>query len=81
MTTVHVAGPPQMGGLYQECARCSYVLQDYTGGAIMIPEDQADTGIPTFPEGWRIVISGNAAWAKAEDAELCEHETECRPTS
>ncbi|MDX3111387.1 hypothetical protein [Nonomuraea angiospora] len=80
MTTVHVAGPPQMGGLYQECARCRYVLQDYTGGAVMIPEGQ-DLGIPHFPEGRRIAISGNAAWALADDVELDDDETECRPTS
>ncbi|MEV0616147.1 hypothetical protein AB0I81_22730 [Nonomuraea sp. NPDC050404] len=80
MTTVHVAGPPQMGGLYQECSRCGYVLQNFTGGMIMVPEGQ-DTEIPTFPEGRRIVISGKAAWVLADDRELEDGETECRPAS
>ncbi|MGP4092976.1 hypothetical protein [Nonomuraea sp. KM90] len=80
MTTVHIAGPPRMGGLYQECSRCRYVLQNYTGGMVMVPDGQ-DAEIPHFPEGWRIVISGNAAWAKADDAELDDGETECRPAS
>lgn len=80
MTIVHIAGPPRMGGLFQECARCGYVLQNYTGSVLMVPDGQ-DTGIPTLPEGRRIVISGNATWVKADDAELVDGEIECRSVS
>jgi hypothetical protein len=69
-----------MGGLYQECARCGYVLQDFTGGVIMVPDGQ-DAGIPTFPEGWRLVVRGNATWVKADDAPLDDDEIECKATS
>lgn len=78
---VHIAGPPRMGGLFQECARCGYVLQNYTGSVVMVPEDQADRGIPSFPEGRRLVVSGNATWVKADDAPLESHEADCRPIS
>jgi hypothetical protein len=80
-TTVHVAGPVQLGGHYQECARCGHVLQDYTGSEVMVPEGQADLGLPSWPEGLPIAVEGGATWVKGADVPLAEHETECRPAS
>lgn len=80
MTTVHIAGPPQLGGLYQECTRCGYVLQDYTGSQPMVVDGE-DTTISAWPEGRRIAVRGNATWVNADGASLDDDETECRSTS
>lgn len=81
MTAVHIAGPPQMGGLYQTCSRCGYVLQDYTGGQVMVPEDQADRGIGIWSVGKRVAVNGDASWRVPDDAPLDDGETECRAAS
>lgn len=78
--TIHLAGPVQMGGLYQECSRCGFVLQDYTGGQPMVPEGM-DTSIPVWPVGRRISVAGNATWTLADGIPLDADETECRSTS
>lgn len=80
MTTVHIAGPPQMGGLYQVCIRCGHVLQDYTDGQPMVVDGE-DTAIATWPEGQRIAIRGNATWVMSNTAELDDREAECRQAS
>lgn len=80
MTTLHTAGPPQFGGLYQACTRCGYVLQDYTGSQPMVVDGE-DTTIATWPEGRRIAERGNATWVMADDALLDENETECKAVS
>ena len=79
MTVIHTAGPPQLGGLHQQCARCGHVLQDYTGSQPMVVEDE-DT-ISTWPEGRRIAVRDNATWVMAEDAPLDDDETECQAVS
>ena len=79
MTTVHIAGPAQLGGLYQECARCGHVLQDYTGGQVMIPEGQADKGIASWLEGGQVAVDGNASWVVGDFPPMGA--AECRPAS
>lgn len=81
--TVHLAGPPQLGGLYQECARCGHVLQDYTGGEVgVVAEPGASTDIAHWTEGERIATAGNATWLIGPPGRpLDATETECRPTS
>jgi len=78
IATIHVAGPPQLGGLYQTCTRCGHVLQDYTGSQPMVPEGE-DPTIPTWPEGQRIAVSGNATWTIPPGLPLGHDQTECRP--
>lgn len=80
-TTVHVAGPVQLGGLYQQCARCGYVLQDYTGGQVMVPEGQASQGIPAWAVGGRVAVDGGAKWVVLGDAPLDVGQVECQPVS
>ncbi|SFK92182.1 hypothetical protein SAMN05216275_14141 [Streptosporangium canum] len=77
IATIHLAGPPQLSGLYQACVRCGHVLQDYTGRQVMVPEGQ-DPTLAVWPEGHRIAISGNATWTVANDAPLTNGETECK---
>jgi hypothetical protein len=81
VTTIHIAGPAQMGGLYQDCSRCGHVLQDFTGGQPMTPTDQADRGIPAWTEGNRIAVNDNATWNIPDGEPLEDDETECRATS
>lgn len=75
--TIHLAGTPQLGGLYQRCARCGHVLQDYTDGLPMVIEGD-DPTLPTWTEGRRIAVAGNATWTLAPDIPLDADETECR---
>lgn len=75
--TIHVAAPPQLGGLHQACSRCGHVLQDYTGGQLMVPDGQ-DTTIPTWAEGRRVGVADNATWTMADDEPLDLDETECK---
>ena len=81
MTTVHIAGEPRFGGLFQDCSRCGYVFQDLTGSQPMVPEDQAGLGIPYWTVGGRVAVNGNASWALLDDAELDDAEIKCRPAS
>lgn len=80
MITIHIAGPPQAGGLYQECARCGHVLQDYTGHQLYTPEGD-DTTIAHWPEGRRIGVNDGLTWTLADHIPLNPDETERRPTS
>lgn len=80
-TIIHVAAEPTFGGLYQACARCSHVFQDYTNSQPMVPEDQAGLGIPYWTVGRRIAVCGIASWVLADDAELDSDEADCRPIS
>lgn len=75
--TIHIAGPPQLGGLYQQCARCGHVLQDYTGSMPMVVEGQ-DPTVPTWIEGQRIGVYGGAMWMLGPDIPLDADEAECR---
>lgn len=82
--TIHVAGPPQFGGLYQTCTRCGHVLQDYTGGMPMVAvtEEATDVSLPVWPEGERIAVRGNGTWVIGPAGRELDHtERECRPTS
>lgn len=84
--TVHTAGPPQLGGLYQACTRCGHVLQDYTGGMPMVAvtddADAQDVSLGVWPEGERVATSGPATWVIGPAGrELDDDERECRPTS
>lgn len=81
MTTIHIAAPPKFGGLFQDCSRCGYVLQDFTGGQPMVPEEDAGTGIPYWTVGNRVAVNGNATWNMPDDTPLSSGETDCRPTS
>jgi hypothetical protein len=81
---VHVAGPPQLGGLRQECARCGHVLQDYTGQEVMVAVEPGDTEPPTIPcwtEGARVGQRGGMAYIIQSDRQLAWNERECRPAS
>ncbi|WP_155353169.1 hypothetical protein [Acrocarpospora macrocephala] len=78
--TIHIAGPAQLGGLYQTCERCGFVLQDYTGSTPMVVEGE-DPTIASWPEGGRIGVIGNATYTLPDDRPLDDDETECRPTS
>jgi hypothetical protein len=84
--TVHVAGPPMHGNLYQECARCGIVLQDYTGRELMVAVDSEDpapdTTIPAWPEGERIGRLGGVTYVVGPPGRpLDDDERECRPAS
>ncbi|MGP3914353.1 hypothetical protein [Nonomuraea sp. 10N515B] len=81
MATIHIAGEPRFGGLYQDCARCGHVFQDYTGGEVMTLEEDAGLGIPYWTVGNRIAVNGNASWNIPDGEPLEDDETECRPTS
>jgi hypothetical protein len=81
VTTNHIAAPARMCGLYQDCRRCGYVFQDLTRGEALALEDQADVDIPSWPEGRRIAVDGNASWQLRDGAPLVAGEIECRPTS
>ncbi|MEU4578982.1 hypothetical protein [Nonomuraea sp. NPDC023979] len=78
---IHVAAEPTFGGLYQECSRCGYVLQDYTGSHPMVPEDDAGMGIPFWSVGRPVAVQGTATWVMPDGAELAPGEIECRATS
>lgn len=83
VATVHVAGPPQLGGLFQDCARCGHVLQDYTGSEVMVSVEPGDTAPPTighWQEGGRIAQVGNATYV-VPARPLDDDERECRPAS
>lgn len=77
IATIHVAGPPQLGGLHQQCARCGHVLQDYTGSQLMVPDGQ-DTTIPSWAEGRRVGVRENATWTIPDGVPLDADETECK---
>ncbi|MFC6081015.1 hypothetical protein [Sphaerisporangium aureirubrum] len=79
MITIHVAGEPQMGGLYQQCARCGHVLQDFTGSQPMVPEGQ-DSAIPYWTPGRPVAVDGNRTWLVADrDRGPLGGEAECEP--
>jgi hypothetical protein len=75
--TVHVAGPVQRGGAYQQCTRCGHALIDYTGSTPMVVEGE-DLEIGVWPEGSRVAVSGAASWVLSSDALLDPWETECQ---
>jgi hypothetical protein len=82
--TVHIAGPPQLGGAYQECVRCGHVLEDYTGREVMVAVEPGDTAPPTlpcWPEGKRIGHRGAMTYVLGPERQLAWNEQECRPAS
>jgi hypothetical protein len=82
--TVHVVGPPQLGGLYQECSRCGHVLQDYTGQEVMVAVEPGEAKPPTLPcweEGARVGQREGMAYVIQSDRQLAWNERECRPAS
>ncbi|MEU8199503.1 hypothetical protein AB0C10_37540 [Microbispora amethystogenes] len=78
--TVHVAGPPELGGYYQTCARCGHVLIDLTGSTPMVVEGQ-DPVIPVWPTGERVATIGNATYVVPTGRQLGADEIECRAAS
>lgn len=81
MTTIHIAANPKFSGLYQDCARCGHVFQDYTGGEVMTLEEDAGLGIPYWTPGNRVAVNGGAAWNVPDGEPLESNEAECRATS
>lgn len=83
IATIHVAGEVQLGGLYQECSRCGFVLQDYAGRqvATVVEPGQPAPTLPAWPVGKRIGMAGPATWVLSDDAVLESDERECRATS
>lgn len=82
--TVHLAGPPILGGLRQDCARCGHVLDDWTGREVMAvagPAGDAPT-IPSWPAGARVArLDGTTYVVGPEGRPLTDDERECRPVS
>lgn len=81
MSTIHIAGEPRFGGLFQDCARCGYVFQDYTGRQPMAHEEDAGLGIPYWTVGSRVAVNGGASWTVKVELPLGFGENECRPAS
>ena len=83
IVTVHLAGHPQMGGLYQTCPRCGYILQDFTGSGVVVvdvaTDPAADTTLPTWPEGERIGVFDQAGGATQRTPQFV-HDAEVGPS-
>lgn len=80
---VHVAGPPLLGGLRQECVRCGHVLQDYSGreiGVVLQPGETEPQPLAQWREGAQVARLGGMSFM-IEGRELDDDEQECRPAS
>lgn len=82
-SVVHIAGEPVLGGLRQECSRCGYVLEDWTGRQVMavVEPGQAAPVLPLWPVGAWVGVSGNAAFVIASERLDRATDRECRPVS
>lgn len=80
MITVHIAGP--VVGARQECSRCGYVLDDWTGQevAVMVEPGQPTPTLSFWPVGEQIAVADCATWVLS-DRPLASDERECRATS
>ncbi|MDL4812800.1 hypothetical protein [Actinomadura opuntiae] len=81
--TVHVAGPPQFGGLRQQCAPCAHVLHDYTGTEIAFALQPGEPEPPTvghWTEGAQVARVDGLSYL-IQGRALDDDERECRPAS